>query len=629
MLHKQLNVIKIKNYFKYIGGYVSHFRKCFNIVLISLIFIVCLNMVSAQENATDMIPDELIPSQESEYGITVFEDNSTSVITQVEIDCSDSYYKENNNIISYLKDLNGTPIKNKQLNVFLDGKQFNKTTDSSGKISISCNLKPNAYKLSVRFDGDENFTVSEAMSTIKIKNTPLSIKMSNYKTYVDSDLFFKVKVYNTITGNAVSGIKIKFKVYSTKTKKYSYFYRTSDKNGFATLNKNLRVGTYKISVQVQDSKNKNYISYKDSKKKVTMTVKPTAETGCCSFYLHVSSTESVAGFRRDATNALSIYIKHVKWHGRTAIKQYKLSNSYFFHSITTSDGWMIGTGGIDNPSINRAIEKLAGSMVKENKIKKSTLKKIQNYERRLGLGHFSIKAPDGRYAVVWLNGYYTGKLKAGEYISVPNLKSCYRHGTYEKFGSNPVKAAVKVGATDTFGVNRRDITIFHWKSTTDKNYKTTSLVKTYAANDNGKFVGRSTASLKDNIYYKNKFISKYKLPSVPNMKFIGTHKFGNIDKLIKIPTIIKAPVVSNQFNQTKYFKVKVKNKKTGNLIANLKIHIKIYTGNKTKTYVIKTDKNGLAKFNTKDLLVGAHKVVLYPATNKYLISAKSTIKINQ
>jgi hypothetical protein len=113
------------------------------------------------------------------------------------------------------------------------------------------------------------------------------------------------------------------------------------------------------------------------------------------------------------------------------------------------------------------------------------------------------------------------------------------------------------------------------------------------------------------------------------MKLLGTHKFGNIDKFVKIPTIIRAPEVTNHFNHTKYFKITVKNKKTGNLISNLKIKIKISAGDKTNVYIIKTDKNGLAKLNTKDLLVGTHKVVLYPASDKYLISAKSTIIINE
>lgn len=226
-----------------------------------------------------------------------------------------------------------------------------------------------------------------------------------------------------------------------------------------------------------------------------------------------------------------------------------------------------------------------------------------------------------------MSGYYAGKLKSGEYISVPNYKSCYRHSTYAKFGSTPIKAAIKVGATDVFGVNRRDITIFHWKATTDKNYKTTSYVKVYAANDNGKFVGRSTGYLKDNIRYKNKFISKYKLPVVPNMKSLGTHKFGNIDNLIKTHTTIKAPKVTNQFNLSNYFKITVKNKKTGKALMNVKIKIKVSTGTKTKTYIVKTDNKGIIQLNTKELSVGSHKVVLAPANNKYIISAKSTIVI--
>ena len=589
-----------------------------------------MGFVSAHDNTTQfIIGDEISSAGMDEMEVTYNSSNSDSIDTQIELEDIDSYYKEKCNLVGYLKDYNGTPIKNKQVNVFLNGQSYNKTTDNQGKFSLALNLKPNTYKVGIKFLGDEDYTYGVADSLVKIKKAPLAIKMSNFNTYVDSDLFFKAKVYNKITGKGISGIKVQFKVYSIKNKKYSYYYRTTDKNGIATLNKNLKVGTYKISTRIKDSKNKKYISYKNSKNRITMNVKATAETGCCSFYLQVNATESVAGFRRDATNALKIYIKHVKWNGRTALKQYKLANSYFFHSITTSDGWMIGTGGIDNPSINRAIENLAGKMVKSNKIQSSYLKKIQYYEKRLGLGHFSIKAPDGRFAAVWLNGYLTGKLKPGEYISVANLKSYYRHGDYSKFASSTLKAAVKVGATDSYGVNRRDITLFHWKSQTDKNYRTTSSVKVYAANDNGRFVGSSTAGLRDDIYYKNKFISKYDLPGAPNMKLLGTHNFGNIDKLVKIPTVIKAPEVTNHFNQTKYFKVTVKNKKNGNFVSNLKIKIKIYAGNKTKVYFIKTDKNGLAKFNTKDLLVGTHKVVLYPATNKYLISAKSTIKINE
>lgn len=602
------------------------FKKLF-LVLVLFIFFAGVGIVSASENITsDMdFENQLSVDGLSSEDITV---NESQKSTNVESANVISYYKEKTELVACLKDSNDQPIQNKTLKFQIADKLYDGITDSGGKVTVTfTSLKPDTYHVKVYFDGDDEYASSQTEFTVKIKKAPLAIKMSNYNTYVDSDLFFKVKVYNTVTKNAVSGIKIKFKVYNPKTKKYSCFYRTTNSKGIASLNKNFKVGSYKISAKITDSKNKPYIYYKNSKAKVTMKVKPTAEWGCCSFYLQVSGTESIAGFRRDATNALTIYIKNVKFAGRTAIKQYKLGYGYFFHSITTSDGWMMGTGGIDNVAINKAIENLAGKMVSSNKISTSYLKKIQSYERRLGLGHFSIKAPDGRFAAVWLNGYVTGKLKPGEYISVPNLKSCYRHGTYEKFGDTPLKAAIKVGATDSFGVNRRDITVFHWKATTDKNFKTTSVVKTYAANDHGKFVGRSTGSLKDNIQYKNVYISKYDLPAVPGMKFIGTHKFGNIDKLIKKATIVSAPKISNAFNQTKYFKVTVKDKSNKKVLSGIKIKIKLMGSNFTKYFTVKTGVNGVAELDTKTLSNGTYNVVISPANNKYLISAKSTIVI--
>ena len=601
--------------------------------MISLLFLFFMNLcvVSASENTTADIEfeNQVLPDDTNldDLMTTKFV-NESQKTTAIKTNNMTSYYKEKIELTAFLTDSNNQAIKNRTLNVNIEDKVYNILTDENGKATLKINnIKPNTYHLKVYFDGDDEYAPSYTTSTIKIKKTPLSIKISNYTTYVDSDLFFKVKVYNTVTKNVINGIKVKFNVYNTKTKKHSYFYRTTNSKGIASLNKNFNVGIYKISAKIDDSKNKHYISYKNPKSKVTMKVKPTAEWGCCSFYLQVSKTESVAGFRRDATNGLTIYIKNVKWHGRTAIKQYKLGSGYFFHSITTSDGWMIGTGGIDNVGINKAIENLAGKMVSSNKIKTSYLKKIQSYERSLGLGHFSIKSPNGKYAVVWLNCYWTGKLKPGEYISVPNSMSCYRHGTYAKFSKNPIKAGIKIGATDSYGVNRRDVTLFHWKSTTNKNFKTTSLVKVYVANDNGKYVGRSTGYLKDNIQYKNKYISKNKLPVVPHMKFLGTHKFGNIDKLIKKATIVSAPKLTTTFNQTKYFKVSVKDKQTKKVVHGIKIKIKLTKPKFIKYYTIKTDSKGIAKLNTKVLLNGTYKVAVGSANNKYLISAKSKIVI--
>ena len=600
----------------------------FLIFPILLLMLLSLGFVSANDNVTDDIAltegpithdsDDSLISEGIEVSASepsqIVDELQSPVNTKIEAKDVKTYYKEKVELVSYLKDSNNKPLSNKKVSIFINNKVYNKWSDKDGKVVLKLNLKPNTYAATIKFGGDENYTASMAKAIVKVNKAPLTIFTKNYKTYWHSDLFFKAKVLNKITKNPVEGIKVAFKVYLGNNK-YKTFYSTTNAKGVASLKKNFKVGSYKVATS---AKNKNV---KSKASKATLTIKPTAEYGCCSLYVQISNSESVAGFRRDATNALNIHIVKYKLNGRTAVKQYK-TGSYFFHSITTSDGWMIGTGGIDNPSINKAIEKLAGKMVKSGKITKASLRKIQGYERILGLGHFSIKAPNGKYGLVWGSGIIKGKLKAGEYLSVPNGKSSFRHSTWAKFSKDPVEAAIRIAGTDPYGVNRRDITAFHWKATTAEG-KTTSKVKVYAANDNGQLLGRSTGYLKDDIYFESKFISKNKLPAAPSSKYLGKHKFGSIDKLIKILTVVKAPKLTKCLNESNKFKVTVKNKKTKEAISHLKLKIKI----SDKVYTVKTNSKGMAKFDTSILGIGIHNVVIYSANNKYFVSAKSTIKI--
>lgn len=528
-----------------------------------------------------------------------------------------TYYKENSELAAYLKDSNSNPISNRNVQISLNNKIYDKITDASGKVVLKLNLKPDTYKATIKFAGDENYTSSITSAVIKVKNTSLNIATKNYKTYFESDLFFRAKVINKVTKNPVKDVKVTFKVYTAKNK-FRTYYSTTDSKGIAKLKKNFAIGHYKVVTSIKKNK---YLTAKKSE--ASLTVKPTAETGCTSLYVQVSNTEAVTGFRRDATNAKDLHIVKYKLNGIAAVKQYK-KNSYFFHSITAANGWMAGTGGMDNPTINQAIEKLAGKMFKAGKIEKSYLKTIQGYERQLGIGHFSIKAPNGKYAVVWASGIEYGKLKPGQYLKAPNARSLFYKGTYSQFSKNPYKAAIKIAASDSFGINRRDATAFHWKAATVEG-KTTSKVKVYAANDNGRLVGSDTGYLMDNIYFNGKYISKYSLPKTPSSKFLGTFDLGNIDKLIKTGTVVDAPKIVTFKNESKAFKVTVKNKSTKKAIKNLVVKVKAGS----KTYSIKTNKKGVAQFNTKLLDVGYYRVVLFTDNIKYKISAKSKILIKE
>ena len=108
---------------------------------------------------------------------------------------------------------------------------------------------------------------------------------------------------------------------------------------------------------------------------------------------------------------------------------------------------------------------------------------------------------------------------------------------------------------------------------------------------------------------------------------MGIHKFGNIDKLIKTNTKVTAPKVTADFNNTNYLKITLKNKKTNKTLKGVKINIKVTSAKKSNNYVIKTNKNGVAQFNTRVLDVGTHNVTITPANHKYIISGKSKIVI--
>ena len=591
-------------------------RKCIIFTIILLIFLT-VGVVSAEENVTeDILIAETPINEDIESGMNESDqiiDNSP-IEAKIEVKDVTTYYKEKSELVSYLKDNENQPIANKKVSISLNNKIYDRITDNAGRVVLKLNLNPGTYTAKISFAGDGNYTSCSKNAIVKVNKASLAVKTSNYKTYFESGFYFKAKVINKVTKNPVEGVKVAFKVF--KNNKYRIYWATTDKNGIAKLKKNLKVGVYKVVTYVKKSKN-----IKSKKSKAILTIKETAEMGCSSLYLQISKRESVGGFRRDATNAKTLHIVKYKLNGKNAIKQYK-TNSYFFHIVTTADGWMFATGGWDNPSVNHGIEKLAGKIVKSGKIKRSDLRKIQNYERRLPLGHFSIKAPNGKYGLVWSGTIITGKLKPGEYIKVPNARALFGHGKWTKFSKDPAKAAIKVGATDSFGVNRRDITAFHWKATTTDG-KTTSSVKVYAANDNGHLAGRGTAHLKDDIKFKGKFFSKNKLPKAPSKLLLGVHKFGSIDKLIKTQTNVKAPELTKMQNESKTFDVTVKDKKTKRPIKNLKLKIRIGKN----VYTVKTNGKGVANFNTASLGVGTYNVVIFSGNDKYYVSAKSKIRI--
>ena len=96
----------------------------------------------------------------------------------------------------------------------------------------------------------------------------------------------------------------------------------------------------------------------------------------------------------------------------------------------------------------------------------------------------------------------------------------------------------------------------------------------------------------------------------------------------KTATKVSADQVAHEYKKSKYFKVKVKDKK-GHYVKNVNIKLKIYTGSKSKVYTVKTNSKGIAKFNTKKLKLGKHKVVIRSGDSAYDIYKTSKIFIGK
>ena len=116
--------------------------------------------------------------------------------------------------------------------------------------------------------------------------------------------------------------------------------------------------------------------------------------------------------------------------------------------------------------------------------------------------------------------------------------------------------------------------------------------------------------------------------SIKNTKFVSASAKSSSVKVSKATLKISAPKVTNNY-KTGTFKVTVKNKESGNAMSGVKVSIKVYTGNKYKTFTVKTNNNGVASISTASLSKAAHNVVVNVAgtSNYKAISSKSSIRI--
>ena len=122
-------------------------------------------------------------------------------------------------------------------------------------------------------------------------------------------------------------------------------------------------------------------------------------------------------------------------------------------------------------------------------------------------------------------------------------------------------------------------------------------------------------------------VGKHKIEVSSNSKYITFPKKTFTLTVKKATATVKAKKITAKYKKSKYFKITVKNKASGKVVGKIKVKLKVCTGKKYKSYVLKTDKKGEVKLNTKKLSRGTHKVEITSKNKNYEFYKKSSIKI--
>ncbi len=249
---------------------------------------------------------------------------------------------------------------------------------------------------------------------------------------------------------------------------------------------------------------------------------------CCSFAIQEKG-ETVFAFRQDAEiGDDGVVIHKDKLNDQEMIVQEIDSpDSHFIHAMITEDGWIASHGGdSSNDTETIEMENIACEMLSSKNISSDSLSKIQKIFNKYGYGHFFIKAPNGKYAVVYNETVLVGKLSPGEFLVIPNEYYGFKEGNYNDYGTDPVDAIVKICSYEDSGTNRRNLYSYDYKLQ-NTNHGQKYGVNVYVSNDNGHNVGLNTSEFVNYFYFNNNYYPPSVIPETPDKLYVGDYIFEN------------------------------------------------------------------------------------------------------
>lgn len=148
------------------------------------------------------------------------------------------YYKNGTRFVVVLKDIDGNPLANMNVTISINGRDYIKQTDENGTAFMGLNLDSKNYTVVTTFNGTSKYFGTSANNTVSILPTIIS---KNIVKYYRNGTQFYVTVLD-FNGNPLANTTVRFNIHGV------FYNKTTDENGTAKLNIQLRPGNYIITV---------------------------------------------------------------------------------------------------------------------------------------------------------------------------------------------------------------------------------------------------------------------------------------------------------------------------------------------------------------------------------------------
>ena len=173
------------------------------------------------------------------YAVNYINVDSVANSTKTVLMAGDSSLSSTDKYYVVLIDENRTAIEGKEVRFDINNQSYNAVTDSSGRAYLDCILSSGFQEVKATFAGDDNYRKSSVKATLVISgNSTYLFALNCTKNYRNGTQFYMqlLDSYSNPLVNRTIAITINGGVYN----------RTTDENGWATMNINLRPGEYEV-----------------------------------------------------------------------------------------------------------------------------------------------------------------------------------------------------------------------------------------------------------------------------------------------------------------------------------------------------------------------------------------------